>query len=114
MNVSLLALKAKIKGFEAVAEKTRKKIQSTSGLRRAKAWTTKRELGNYARNHLLAYGLLRGVPYSALEPKCSPANEAVLQIDVIRQIIAEHVSKWEFAKWSEEKVKQLLTRGDAK
>lgn len=67
----LLTLKAKIKGLAAEGSRTRKFINSSTGEKRWSHWQTKRWIGEDARLYLIAYGLLRGVPYDKIEPNVS-------------------------------------------
>lgn len=72
----LFALRATIKGFTAESQDIRRKyILPSKGPERAAAWETKRALGHYARVHLLAYALMRGMKRDQLE-KPSPRNKA--------------------------------------
>lgn len=46
-----------------------------TGPERHSLWCQKQALGRTTRTALLAYGLLRGIPYKAMEPKCRAGNE---------------------------------------
>lgn len=64
----LTALRAAIKGFAAESQDIRRKyILPSQGEERAAAWDSKRALGHYARVHLLAYALMRGLNRADLE-----------------------------------------------
>lgn len=64
----LTALRATIKGFAVESKDIRRKyIQPNHGDKRDAAWQSKRQLGHYARMHLLAYAFLRGKRREGLE-----------------------------------------------
>lgn len=64
-------------------------------------------LGRYNRNHLIAYGLLRGVPYEKIE-RCAEQN--VPNASTVFEIMKTHGS-WELlSKWSLETVSVALKR----
>ena len=73
MDTKLQVLRAKIKELQSAGEALRRRIQKSSGLKRHSLWQQKRALGEYSRYHLVAYGLLRGIPYDRIE-KCSENN----------------------------------------
>lgn len=52
----------------------RAKIQATSDRERFEAWESKRSYGRDTRWILLAYGLVKGVPYKAIEGKTAEDN----------------------------------------
>lgn len=108
MKLELQVLKAKIRGFELEAQSHRKYINSVHGDRRCMAWQRKREFGTFTREHLLAYGLLRNIPYEILEHKTGEFN-APNTVRVL-EIIQAHVPRWERDKWTKERVAALLTR----
>jgi len=49
-------------------------IRNSSGEERWTAWAEKRRYGHDTRHLLLAYGMLRGLPYVVCEPKCDEFN----------------------------------------
>lgn len=109
MNVHLRVLKSKICGFQLESLKVRKEISQSSGLRRFELWNTKRFIGSHARDHLIAYALIKGVPYFEIERKtiCEPSASVILKI------IHAHVSWLEERNWTLERVQKLLTRHPA-
>lgn len=74
MDTKFQVLRAKVKGLQGAGETLRHRIQKSSGLKRHNLWQQKRALGEYSRYHLVAYGLLRGVPYDRIE-KCGENNK---------------------------------------
>lgn len=73
MQIGLQVLRAKIRGFQAAGISLHNRIHKAKGSKRYKLWNEKRRLGCYAREHLIAYGLLRGVPYERIE-RCKEKN----------------------------------------
>lgn len=73
MDTGLQVLRAKIRGLQIAGEAIRRYIQKSFGLKRHSLWQQKRSLGVYSRYHLVAYGLLRGIPYDRIE-KCDENN----------------------------------------
>lgn len=53
----------------------RKTIHGSAGMDRWSAWQEKRWYGADTRHLLLAYGMVRGLPYLACEPKCGETNQ---------------------------------------
>lgn len=49
-------------------------IRDSKGMDRWAAWNDKRDYGRDTRHLLLTYGMLRGFPYVACEPKCGEFN----------------------------------------
>lgn len=78
MYIGLQVLRAKIRGFQSAGETIHKRIFGSKGPKRDRLWCEKRLLGNYNREHLIAYGLLRGVPYERIE-KCAKTNKPNVQ-----------------------------------
>ncbi len=108
MQTELLALKSKVCGFEQTSRKFRKMIAKSKGDRRWQLRYRKMCLGEYTREHLIAYGLLRGVPYSRIEGKCGDKNEP--NVKTIHAIVQAHVPWNEKQKWTEAHVSGLLAR----
>lgn len=107
-NIGLLALKAKVCGLEGTARKLSSKINESSGMQRWLLRHHKQQLGRFTREHLVAYGLLRGIPYSKIEPKCLTGPN----VETIAKIIHEHVAPWERQqRWSADSVQSLLKNG---
>ena len=67
-------VRARIADLAAQGRRLRNRIQTTAGLERHALWNDKRAVGRQARAALLAYGFLRGVPYSRIEPHCRPGG----------------------------------------
>lgn len=103
MKIELQVLKAKIRGFEIESQKIRRQIRKEKGVRRCPLWQRKRELGSYTRNHLLAYGILREIPYNKLE-----RNAQSINIDAILDVIHTHVRYFERSKWTKERLEKLV------
>lgn len=57
---------------QAASQAIRQKIHQSSGRERYDLWDEKRSYGSVTRALLLAYALLRGVPYRVVEPKSDP------------------------------------------
>lgn len=72
-NVGLQVLQAKVRGFEAAGSTIMRRIRKESGVRRHALRLQKRQLAVHSRLHLLAYCLLRGVPYLQVE-RCAENN----------------------------------------
>ena len=73
-HIGLQVLRAKICGFQVAGLTISSRISRSKGSRKARLWNKKRELGLHCRYHLVAYGLLRGVPYDRIE-RCAPENK---------------------------------------
>ena len=80
MYEKLIHLKIKIKSLVDESKNIRKEANKTSGMAK---WNLnhhrKTVVRSHTRDNLLAYGLLRGVPYEVIEKKCSnlPSFKAV-------------------------------------
>jgi len=106
MYTSLRALRAKIRGFQAEGISIAGRIRKASGAKRNALWDEKRRLGCYNRLYLVAYGLLRDVPYERIE-RCARHNE--LSPESVFAVIKEHGS-WEVNRHlTLDHVKGLLT-----
>jgi len=105
MRIELQALRAKVRGFQAEGISFHHSISKSSGIKRHNLWHHKRLLGNYSRLHLIAYGLLRNVPYIMIET-CSPFNKP--DPKAVLEIIKAHVPYYEVSKWSLDRVTSLL------
>ena len=73
MITNLQVLRAKIRGLQAEGASIHARIRKAHGPKRNKLWNEKRALGNHCREHLIAYGLLRNVPYEKIE-RCAKQN----------------------------------------
>jgi hypothetical protein len=106
MNIGLQVLKAKLRGFHLAGATYSRRISRAEKERKHRLWEAKRRLGSHCRNHLIAYSLLRGTPYSAIE-QCAPNNRP--NPHVILEIMLQH------ATWDQNKdldlsrVEKLLT-----
>ena len=67
-------IRRELKDRQAASQAIRAKINQTSDQERYDLWDEKREYGAVTRDLLLAYALLRGVPYCAVESKCREDN----------------------------------------
>lgn len=106
MYTGLQVLRAKIRGLQAAGISIHNRIRKAKGPKRNKLWDEKRHLGGYNREHLIAYGLLRGIPYARIE-KCSENNRPDPQrVFELVQAHADWKAKREFTL---EKVKELLS-----
>lgn len=104
-HIGLQVLRAKLRGFQAAGSTISSRISKSEKERKNKLWDLKRSLGVHCRYHLVAYGLLRGVPYSQIE-KCAPNNK--LKPELILEIMSAHAD-WQQKKGLDlEKVKTLL------
>ena len=82
-------LVAKINGLADTSQRLRAQIKKTK--KNEKVWSlcsTKRNVGEDSRCHLLAYACLRNVPYRVLEPRCREGNKPSARL--ILQIIEAH------------------------
>lgn len=113
--IELQILRAKIRGFHVTGETIAARISKSEKDRKNRLWNEKRALGYQCRHHLVAYGLLRGVPYDQIE-RCAPNNKPnphlVLDIilahngwnpkrgyitydlDMVKKLLDGYVGKW--------------------
>lgn len=108
MKSEIVLLKSKLCGFEHTARQLNKKANKLKGDKKVHVKLIKRELSLQAREHLIAYALLRFKPYQLIEQKCNENNKPNPQkvLDVIHQ----HINAWNRREWTLEKVKSLLER----
>jgi len=122
-HIGLQVLRAKVRGFQASGQSLTHLISKTEKERKSNLWNKKRDLGKFARLHLIAYGLLRGIPYERIE-KCAKDNRPNPQ--QVFEIIKEHSKNvWKpfmvdgkqhgcrLDEWTLERVRELLTVKDA-
>jgi len=106
--IGLQVLKAKIRGFQASGSTISSRITKSEKDRKNRLWNQKRALGVHCRAHLVAYGLLRGVPYHQIE-KCAQNNK--LNPQVVLDIMTVH-NGWDpkrgYIKYDLETVTGLL------
>lgn len=107
-HTGLQVLRAKVRGFQAAGLTLSSRISTSRKERRSRFWNEKRALGVHCRYHLVAYGLLRGVPYDQIE-RCAPTNR--LDPKRLLAIIEEH-NMWAagqgFVRYDLDTVKKLL------
>lgn len=106
MQIGLQVLRAKIRGLQAAGISLHNRIRKAKGPKRNELWNEKRRLGCYSREHLIAYGLLRGVLYGRIE-KCAEENrpDAALVFELMRA----HGDRKVTRELTLEKVKELLS-----
>lgn len=99
-NTERYCFVGKIKGLAAQSKRVRKFINRAAAAKKEEnVWAlvaSKRGLGADARHHLLAYGLLRGVPYRSMERNCREDNKPSAQ--AIRNVLAVHLYSWTLDK----------------
>lgn len=101
-SLGLQVLRAKVRGFHAEGSTITQRISRSKLERKHNLWNAKRALGTYARHHMIAYGLLRGIPYERIE-RCAPNNAPDPQY--VLKIMQDH----DGMKHTLEQVKSLLT-----
>lgn len=111
-NIKLLALKAKVCGFQHTGQWLHSRITKSSGDNRHRLWNNKRSLGEHTREHLIAYGLLRNVPYERIEGRCAKDNQPNPR--AVQSVIHAHIFSHQRSGWPIERVVDLLRRGDEK
>jgi len=104
-NIQLRVLRAKIRGFQAAGESIHHRIHKTSGRMRNFLWHEKRQIGNFNREHLIAYGLLRGISYERIE-RCSNQNRP--STVRVHELMVAHLPLSEGKKLTLEAVQALL------
>jgi hypothetical protein len=105
MEMCLQALRAKVRGFQAAGISIHRRIVKSSGLKRNSLWQQKRALGDWNRIHLIAYGLLRGIPYEKIE-KCAKVNQPFAQS--VFDVMSMHANWQVKRELTLDKVKILL------
>lgn len=93
-HIGLQVLRAKIRGFHAAGSTISARIKKAEKEKKSRLWEAKRCLGIHSRYHLVAYGILRGIPYEQIE-KCALNNQ--LDPKRLLEIIQAHNG------WSKEK-----------
>jgi hypothetical protein len=109
-HIGLQVLRAKVRGFQAAGSTISSRISKSEKERKNKLWDDKRRLGTHCRYHLVAYGLLRDVPYAQIE-QCAPNN--LLRPESVLEIMLAHASWQQRSKLNLDSVKALLTRSQA-
>lgn len=110
MFIGLQILRAKIRGFHAAGLSLRNRIRRASGAKRNELWNEKRSLGNHNREHLIAYGLLRGVSYERIE-SCAKENKP--NPARIFELLHAHGNFEHRREFTIEKIETLLTPSGA-
>lgn len=105
MHTQLQVLRGKIRGLQAEGITIHNQIRKSKGLKRHELWLRKRLLGKVCREHLIAYALLRGVPYLSVE-KCGEFNRP--KFLKIFALIQDHASWHEKRDLTQDKVRELL------
>jgi hypothetical protein len=106
MFTGIQVLRAKVRGLQAAGISIHNRIRKAKGPKRNKLWDDKRALGSFSREHLIAYGLMRGVPYDKIE-RCAKGNQP--SAAVVFELMKAHAD-WKLAReLTLEKVKELLT-----
>lgn len=82
-----------------------------TGLERYGLWGEKRSVGYEARMKLLAYGMLRGLPYLCIEKKCHDLNKPSAY--ALRSYLAIYLTKEQMALFPESAIKAWLEGGEA-
>lgn len=105
MHTDLQVLRAKVRGLQAAGVTLQCKIRKSKGDKRAAKRLEKRCLGWYSRMHLIAYGLLRDVPYERIE-RCSEENKP--DPNIVFELMKLHGDYKMKRELTVEKVKLLL------
>lgn len=97
----------KINGMAVEAKRASKSLLKSKSVESVwRCAATKRFIGEDIRHHLLAYALLRGCPYNALERKCRqdhlPSAESILKI------VLGHVAGYKAPTYTIDKVNAWL------
>lgn len=86
MNERLIHLRIKIKSLAAEAMIIRKEANKTKGMTKWGLNQHRTEVvRHHARHNLLAYGLLREIPYEVMEKKCDHAPDFKMIADIARR-----------------------------
>lgn len=115
MKQAIAEMKTLVKADAAEGRAITARIKSTPhgtrdehGSVRGQLWDTKRGARPARRARLLAYAMLRGMPYARVEPKCSePIHEYAIHVAlraVVRDLDMVHFSRERIESW-------LLGRG---
>jgi hypothetical protein len=107
MYKNQVELKSVIKGLAEESKrynKFLKRAQSPAQVIRIQAALL--VLGSRARHAMIAYGILRGVPYAKIERKCRENNKP--NPKMIQKHIFFVISAWEEKDWSIEKISEMI------
>lgn len=118
----LLTLKAMIKGLAEGGSRARAFIHAAKGDKRYRRWDEKRAIGLEARYHLLAYGLLRGIPYDIIEPNSTKTvvfgvgdpmvfGGYKMNYNYLAQICQHHCGYYDKGKWTPDNIQRLIKTG---
>ena len=105
MHTQLQVLRGKIRGLQLEGATIHNRIRKTKGQTRHELWLRKRQLGKVCREHLIAYAMLRGVPYLSVE-KCGEFNRP--EFLKVYALIQEHASWNEKRDLTQDKVREFL------
>jgi len=124
VKTAITELKNKVKDLAAEGTRIRGEIRTLAwtddnpprrrpetGPERSSLWEDKRYVGFSARLTLLAYGLLRGLPYKAMEPACREGNEPPCSSILDRTHNALGEDSPEAEVWTQERVVSLVFKG---
>lgn len=105
-HIGLQVLRAKLRGFQASGSTIASRITRSHKERKNRLWESKRRLGLHCRYHLVAYGLLREVPYERIE-RCAPENK--LDPQTLLDIMLVHASWQQRQTLNLENIRKLLS-----
>ena len=95
MNERIIHLRIKIKSLAAEATIIRKEARKTKGIVKYNLNSHRTHTVCFeARASLLAYGILRGVPYNIIEQKCDEAPDFAKVADIAKRFGADKVQDW--------------------
>lgn len=100
-DLNIQVLRAKIRGLMASSISLNQKLKKTSGKKRMSIREHKKQLGSQMRYHLIAYCLMKQIPYEKIE-RCSKDNRP--NPHLVLEIMRQHGSKA-----TPETIKLLLT-----
>lgn len=93
MKEAIASLKNSIKQHVVLAADFNRRIRESSGMDRWRARVEKSIHGRYTRHLLLAYAMVRGIPYRALEQTCKEdedENSRSWMFSSVRLALSEH------------------------
>jgi hypothetical protein len=91
----LLLLKAKIKGLAQEGIRFQRLIAKAVGDKKQVLRQKKKHLGEFSRYYLIAYALLRNIPYNSVEPtsnKETLKNPFLFSFNELQRVIHQHCS----------------------
>ena len=108
-KTAIIIMRGKIKGLALEGQRTRKFINVSEKDVKDGHWKIKRAIGQDARYHLIAYGLLRGREYRTIE-RCAEDNRP--HASTIESVLRQHLSLYEMRQWTVAKIENLLVIPD--